>query len=316
MIIVQILIVLISTILIFIIAPSIVMYLIVFGRKDRPHIEKSDLTKTYYAPFREELMSSYRYLQVLPTEQISISSSDGLMLYGEYKNGGFSKTAIFCHGYGGTPYHQFSPQAKDLYQAGFNLLFPIQRAHNESEGKHTTLGIKEADDLLIWIDWVRKHSECKEILLYGMSMGCSAIEYASDRLEKKDICAMVLDCGFTSPWDQLTFDAKKHHIPSKVFLPLIALYAKVRIGIDIKADTRPALSKTSIPALFFHGTEDQTVPLSQGLQNFEACASEKERCIIDGAGHTLCYLYGGEKAVSCLDQFLMKYFTIYERNQT
>ena len=315
MIIVQILIALLFVSGVLIGAPSVVMYRIVFGRKDRPHLLESDLSKTYYAPYAETLLRAFGELQKLPKEPVALYSFDGLRLYGEWYDGGFSKTVIFCHGYGGTPYHQFSPQALALYKAGFNLLFPIQRAHNESEGKHTTLGIFESKDLLLWIEWAKKQPECKEILLYGISMGCSAIEYASDALDHDTIRGMILDCGFTSPWDQLSFDAKKHHLPAKVFLPLIAFYAKRWIGIDLRKDTREFLPKAAVPALFCHGTADRTVPLSQGLKNYEACASEKEKYIVEGAGHTLCYLYGGKEAAFQLDQFIQKYFTVKERNE-
>lgn len=308
MVIVQILIALLLLYLILVFAPAILMYKIIFGRKDRPKLPESDLSKTYYAPFADRLLDSYQFLHTIKAEEVTLRTPDGLTLRGEYRGGGFEKTVIFFHGYGGTPYHQFSPQAEQLYKAGFNLLFPVQRGHNESEGDHTTLGITEASDLLLWIGWAKSRLECKEILLYGISMGCSAIEYAGGDLSEEKIRAMILDCGFTSPYDQLMFDAKKHHLPGKLFLPYIGFWARRFLSIDIKRDTRPSLAKTAIPALFFHGTEDETVPLSQGLANFEACGSEKELCVIEGAGHTLCYLYGGEEAALKLDTFIRKYF--------
>ena len=80
-------------------------------------------------------------------------------------------------------------------------------------------------------------------------------------------------------------------------------------------DTREFLPKAAVPALFCHGTADRTVPLSQGLKNYEACACEKEKYIVQGAGHTLCYLYGGKEAAFQLDQFIQKYFTVKERNE-
>ena len=136
-------------------------------------------------------------------------TSDGTSLRTLFFDAGSDKTAVFLHGYHAPPLNNFAVQAAILYREGLNVVFFFQRAHGGSEGT-TTMGCKEQQDLLDFLPVLTQKNATKAVLLYGMSMGCATVAYASDRLDPDLVKAMILDCGFTSPYDALTEEMRRH----------------------------------------------------------------------------------------------------------
>ena len=135
-------------------------------------------------------------------EEIEITSHDGLKLKGFYlKNENpQGKVMILCHGYRSFPYFDFSASAKEYYDRGFDLLFIVQRSHDESEGNYITFGYKERLDLLRWIDYVNKrHNNNACILLAGVSMGAATVMYALGENLPSTVKGALCDCGFDCP---------------------------------------------------------------------------------------------------------------------
>ena len=54
------------------------------------------------------------------------------------------------------------------------------------------------------------------------------------------------------------------------------LLGKLDFHEDIYERVSDSLRHTDIPVLFLHGEADLTVDISQGLENYNACASEKD----------------------------------------
>lgn len=295
--------------IVFIVAPSIVTYLTVFSRKCATEFEDMEnVEKTYFAPYLDEIYKSKKYIQNLKSIEVEIRTNDGEMLKGVYIDGGYNKTVICVHGYWSTPLNNFSVQGEFLYKNGFNLLFVYLRGHEPSGGKHIYLGLKEQYDLIEWIKWLRKNKPTEKILLYGMSLGSAVVSYASDKLDNNDVFAMVLDSGFTSPYHQIKWDCVKRHLPWMLMLPIIRLIVKIKLMIDIKEPVTEHLNNTKIPALFFHGTADETVPIAQGIENFNSCASRKDKLFVENANHTLSFIVGGKEVQNKLLDFINENF--------
>lgn len=295
--------------IVFLLAPTVVMYKTIFCRKRGVALDEMDLPKTYFYPFAYEMRAAEAFFSRLPASELSVTARDGTVLRGDYYPRGTDKTAVLMHGYRALPINNFGVLAKALYERGFNILLVHQRGHGKSGGKHTELGLIEQYDLLEWIKLVSAYDGCEELLLGGVSMGCAAIAYASDKINDPKVKAMLLDCGYSSPYDQFRVDSIKRHLPWRLMLPYIRAYAKRFLKIDIKQPVSDSLKKTAIPALFIHGTDDMTVPLEQGLSNFESCSSEKELITVPGANHATALLMGGREATNRLYGFINKYFT-------
>lgn len=300
---------LIASYLIFAAGPAALMYHMVFSRKNNSEqLTKRDLIGTRYEPYMDELVEADIFIRRRTAERISVTARDGAVLYADYIDRKSDKTVIFVHGYCGNPISNFCLQARHLYDMGFNLMFISQRAHGESGGSRHGLGIIEQYDIIKWVALESAKPSVKKILLYGSSMGSSAVAYSSDKLGSDKVKGMVIDCAFSSVGKQLWYDSKKRRIPPFLVLPVIRLIARAELGEDINTSCGSSLAKTDIPALFIHGTDDTTVPFEYGLENYNACASEKTLIAVEGAQHIVDYAAGEEQTKNGLKEFINKYF--------
>lgn len=304
MLILQVLLCLLLVYLIFCFFPAVVMFRSIFYRCGEKVQQKMHQRKAYYLPFVPLLDRANALLDSLPTQEVWLEAHDSVRLCAEYHDGGFDKTAVLFHGYRSTPRSNCAYLASLLWERGYNLLLPYQRAHGKSGGAHSTMGFLEQQDVLLWLDWAAQKESVSTVLPCGISMGATSIAFAADRLPQTSVPAMVLDCGFTSIHQQLTEDAKKLHIPPWTVLPPLDLFFRLRFGASIRDSVEASLSKASIPALFLHGKNDNSVTFSQGQRNFTACASEKEAIFLPDAAHTCVLLQGGEDAQNKLFAFL------------
>lgn len=234
-----------------------------------------------------------------PMKDIHISSFDGLKLHASYLPANDHKRIVLLsHGYRGSGFGDFANTARFLHENGCDLLFIDQRCCGKSEGKYITFGAKEQMDILRWIrvlcDINRDHLP---IYLYGESMGASAVIMASGHRLPESVRGLICDCGFSSMKQQFKDIASEwFHIP-RISLLLLAtdLFCRLFAGFKMSdADTRTALLSSALPILFFHGSEDTYVKMSNSVYNHKICRSEKELVIVNGARH-LCSPYADEK---------------------
>lgn len=254
------------------------------------------------------MLSDLAYLRDQGGERVTVTSKDGVTLCADLYDRGAEKTAIMVHGYNADPYVNLVSPARWLYDNGFNLLVIFHRAHGGSGGKRSGMGLVEKDDVLSWIDFVNKRDASQQILLYGASMGGSTLAYLSDTLAQPCVRAMMIDCAFVSTQNQLKSDAKRMHLPT-VLLPFIGLLCRYDQHIDIRERTAEHLAHAKKPILFFHGTDDLTVPLDEGMVNYNACTSEKRMVVVEGAGHTTAFLTNEPQVTAAMTEFIRKYYS-------
>ncbi|MCR5653286.1 MAG: alpha/beta hydrolase [Ruminococcus sp.] len=293
--------------IILIVGPSVVAYFSVFGRKTTtPLSERKSLS--YYEPFVGNISFSTDYLSKLDKQTLTIEGRDKTKLCADLYDGSLDKTAICVHGYASGPDYNFAVQGEFLHRQGFNILLVNQRGHDRSGGKNICFGLKEQYDVLCWIDKVREITGNGNILLYGISMGGATVGYASDKVDKNVVKAMIIDCAFTSPYNQLKHDHILRHVPWRLMLPIECLLIKTNLHIDIKTPVADSLRKTQIPAFFIHGENDTTVPPEQGRLNYDSCGSAKQFYLVKNGNHTVSFIAGGEKLQHEVKNFINKYF--------
>lgn len=272
-------------------APSFVSFLIVFSRwSSDPSLHQKNADRAF-APFRDRTGPAMQLLLTLPLQELTVRAKDGVTLRADYLDLGSEKTAIFLHGFRAAPLEAFSTISLRLRDAGYNLLFVTQRAHGKSGGFFTTLGLREADDALCWVDRAVGLG-AKSVLLYGASMGAASIAYASDRLPEA-VRAAVLDSCFLSPSAQIRRDGKRLHLPWQPMYPLVLLCGRIFLRDSLRRQVTDPLECCRVPMLFLHGEADPTVPLAEGRRCYEACASQKEWIPVPGAVHAVSPLAGG-----------------------
>ena len=240
-------------------------------------------------------------------KELSIKSNDGLKLVGEWFDYGFDKTVIILPGRRETLVYSYfySNPYKD---AGVNVLVVDQRAHGFSEGKYSTGGIKEAEDVSLWMKYLHDELGQKDIILHGICVGtcCSTIvatKYKTDYLK-----AIILDSAFVS-YKEIY---KNHYVETghKLFPVFYQIwwwfkrYTKCDINESYPEKYMPQID---LPILFIWGTKDVYCVPEKSQELYDACASKnKEIQWFEGATHSKVRLFDSDRYDSVIRDFLAR----------
>ena len=294
--------------LVFIVGPAVLSFDKIFGKKSDKPLEGRDISKTYFAPYEKMMREAVdRVEKNYELKRVKTTSYDGLDLYADYIDSGSDKTAAFFHGYSASPLVNFGVHTEYFLKHGYNVLLVFQRAHGVSGGEYCTLGALEWHDVLSWVDWIDK-TPAKNVVLYGISMGASTIEYAAPEIKSEKVKALILDCGYISPYIQIYRDCVRRRLPGRLILPILRLMFRRRFKEDLKMNTADAIKNNKIPALFLHGKSDQTVPYNDSQVNYDACGSKKKLLLQEGLHHTLAFSTGDDELRAGIFDFIEEQF--------
>lgn len=277
------------------------------GRQEEPDWEDpASLEKSSYAEFTESIPVAWRWLSDHGAQDVSVTSFDGLTLRGKWVPAPRPKaTIILFHGYHTHYVHDFAGIFSMYHSVGLNLLLVRQRGHGESEGSYITFGVRERKDVAAWVDFHNRTHGMDNVFLGGLSMGASTVLFAAGEDLPPNVRGITADCGFSSPAEILGHVIRKdYHLPSRLVVPLMELWARVLGGFSLyECSTRDILASSRIPVLFIHGKADTFVPCAMSQQGYDACQSEKELHLVEGAGHGRSYLFEPERLTKALVDF-------------
>ena len=279
------------------------MFLGIFHRQRSIMLEKDDLTGTQYLQFSERFKTDILRARSIPCERVTLQAKDGIKLLGRYYDKQSDKTMLFVHGYQSNAFNNFSAVMMDVLDQGFNVLLIDQRAHGESGGHFTTMGHREKDDLMQWIEHAEGKNGVEHIFIYGISMGATTIGYASEHIQSSKVKGLVMEAGFTCFYDELDGSLGQVFM-RKAAMNYIYLSAKSFLKADIKQSIEGSLKNNKIPVLFLHGDVDKDVSIDFTKRCFSVCAAPKKMVTVEGAEHTFCYLKGGESVRNEIHNFI------------
>ena len=292
---------------IFWIAPGIVCYRSIFGRHKVLQLDDEKLHKPAIEPFKKRMLRDWHYLRDQGFERVKVTATDGVTLCGDRYDRAADRTVLMVHGFNADPYVNLVAPARWFYDQGYNVLVIYQRAHGCSGGDRCGMGLREKDDVTVWIREILRRDDRQRVLLYGTSMGGSTLAYLSDTLTEGRVPCMMIDCGFISAENQLYSDAKRMHLP-RLLIPYLRWLCQKEQKIDIREKTTEHLRYAKKPILFFHGTADSTVSLEEGRKNYESCSAEKAFVVVEDAGHTTAFCTGEQQVTAAMTDFLQTYF--------
>lgn len=260
------------------------------------------------APYKEQMDAGRNWFLAQAPEEVEITSYDRLKLRGLYVEHPQAKgTIVLMHGYRMDGYTDFTCIYKHYYDLGFSLLNAFQRAHTESEGEYITFGIKERFDCRDWCCYVAdRFGPEHKIVMDGLSMGASSVLMASSLDLPENVCGIIADCGFTSPWEQIAHLMKtRYHLPVHPLLDLANLWAIILGGFSFREySTLDAMEENTLPILFLHGEADEFVPTVFSIRAYEKCKAPKRIVTVPGAAHGVSYLIDPVTCDRELDDFL------------
>lgn len=248
-----------------------------------------------------------------PNEKIVIKACDGIELVGHYYERKKKATVIiFFHGLRCSSYINGAPIYKITKRREWNLLLVSLRAHDESGGNISTLGILERYDCCAWANWATSEfGEQVPIYLMGISMGGAIALMSSDLGLPKSVCGIIDDAGFTSPLEMIRVNSEDKLYHNGILISLFAQFvntgARIFGGFNLEdANSCNAVSKTNVPILIIHGDKDNRAPLSMAYKIYDSCQGEKDLYIVSGATHKECYRTNPEKYEKIVSEFIEK----------
>lgn len=235
-------------------------------------------------------------------QNVSIVSYDGLKLHGTLVDNQSDVYVIMVHGYRGDGASIISP-IKKMNNKGYNLLIPDLRGHGESEGDYIGMGWDDRHDILQWVNFLLDINPNISIVLYGVSMGGATVMNVAGENIPHQVKAIIEDCGYTSVWDLFKAHIDMSNLESEIALRMASFATRLRAGYAIE-DDQPIeqVKKSKVPILFIHGDQDDFVPFSMLDDLYNAANCEKQKLIIQGAGH----------ANSCSVNTKLYYQTIFD----
>ena len=268
-----------------------ISYNIIFKRGKKVDFYKV-INDKYFAKYKEELIKNYKWYSSLEKEEIALYNKEGILLKGyltKNKNNINNVIVIYSHGWHSEGFSDIGRMgASLLYREGYDILVIDHEAHGKSLGSYTTFGIRDSDNIKLWIDKINElyNNNCK-IILTGMSMGANAILLLANK-NMKNVKMIIADCGFTSVYEEMKYSfvyrLKLGYIRFLEFYLFCLLNTNINI---LEKDARIALKRSKYPILLIHGRCDKVVPVSMTKENYYACSTKKELLIVDNADHAL-----------------------------
>lgn len=199
--------------------------------------------------------------------------------------------------------------AKEFDKRGYNVLIPDLRGLGLSEGDYIGMGWHDRLDTIDWINYlISKNSEIK-IILFGISMGAATTMMTIGEDLPSNVKLAIVDCGYTSVWDEFKYQLKQlFNLPEFPVLYAANTVCNMKAKYSFKeASSVEQLKKSKTPTLFIHGDIDDFVPYEMLDKVYNAANSEKEKLIIEGAGHGLASTVNFELYWKTVDRFIEKY---------
>ena len=220
-----------------------------------------------------------------------------------------NKTVIVVHGFTNDK-EDMKPYAWMFHELGYNVLMPDNMSHGDSEGQIIGYGWNDRLNVIKWAEMLVEQNSDSEITLFGVSMGGATVMMASgEETLPKQVVNIVEDCGYSSVWDELKYQAKAmYNLPAFPILYEVSAISKIRAGFSYgQASSVNQLKNNTRPVLFIHGSDDTFVPTSMVYKNYQATQGEKELYIVKGAGHAKSFETDPQAYIEKISTFLKKY---------
>ena len=298
-----------GALIVFALVFSFIIFSMAFYNSKKKDVTHKVLTGPDYDPFHNEMLDLIDDALKIPYEEVYIKSYDGLTLYGRLylrdKNAPFH---IQFNGYKGNGIRDFSGGLRLALSTGANVLLTDQRAHGKSGGHIISFGVKERRDVLSWAEYVvEKYGNDTKIFLEGVSMGAATVLMASDLDLPENVCGIVADCPYSTPFGIVSKVADEILKIRYISYPFIFAGALLfgRFNIFSKTAVK-SVRNTKVPILLIHGTTDSYVPFAMGQKIYEQNREMITLVPVEGAPHGLSYLKDTDLYTRSFKEFTVK----------
>lgn len=236
--------------------------------------------------------------------------SEGFHLYGQYLNQGTNKAVIIIPGRTEALIYSYY-FAKPYYEMGYNILFIDNRAHGMSEGKYSSVGLKEYKDILNWAKKLHEKYNNDSIIIHGICIGAATGIYALTSKEKPDYLNGLIAEGMYDTF----YESLKNHIierdkPVHPYCDILMWMFEAQCGRNPKYHGPiHYVDKLDCPLLMLNSRADIYSLPEKAQQIFEKCKSEKKKIVyfVDAAHSKVRHMHK-EKYDNAIKEFLKENF--------
>jgi fermentation-respiration switch protein FrsA (DUF1100 family) len=231
-----------------------------------------------------------RTLTMTPTDvgmdfqDVSIATTDGVMLHGWFIAGRSSRVLLFFHGNAGNISHRLDSIAQ-FRELGLSVLIIDYRGYGQSTGRTTERGIyRDAD--AAWRYLIDDRGiVASDIVIFGRSLGASVASWLASEYQP---LALIVESSFTSIPD----------IAQDLYPWLPARWLS-----RLSHATRDYVRDVRCPILIIHSRDDEIIPFHHGEAIF-ASANEPRTLLTIRGTHNDAFLLDERAYVAGLRTFL------------
>ncbi len=169
--------------------------------------------------------------------------------------------ALF-HGYAASKSSLLSA-AQVFHELGSATLLVDFYGSGGSSGTGTTIGLKEAGDVVATVDYIRRTWPNRKVVLYGISMGGAAVLRAIGT-EKINPDAVIVEATFDSLLNAGKSRFRAMGLPGSPFAELLIFWGSVQTGSNLFLYNPVDYARSvNCPTLILHGEKDERATLEQ-----------------------------------------------------
>ena len=263
------------------------------------------------APDNPEQMQMWndgiKYMSQFEKQKREVSiHHDGLKLMGEYYDFGGKETALFLCGRCECLMYAYY-YAKPYIDSGLNVLFIDQRAHGLSEGQLSTVGIKESEDVVEWMKFIKDEYKQEGFVLHCVCVGGSSGLLAATSPNNPGLVNKIVVDGVFINFKE---SYRRHYVDlgHKIFpvFHLIWFWFKVYTKVSVnKSSPYNCVQKIDMPILFIHTKKDKFSLPENAIKVFDVTKSEKKYLKwFDVGSHSHIRNHATEEYDETIKQFL------------
>lgn len=220
------------------------------------------------------------------------------------------KTAVIVHGYTDNAIRMLMIGYLYNNDLNYNILFPDLQDNGLSEGPAIQMGWKDRLDVLNWMNIANDiFGKRTQMVVHGISMGAATTMMVSGEAQQPFVKCFVEDCGYTSVWDEFSFQLKDMFgLPEFPLMYTTSWLCNAKYGWNFQeASSLEQVKKCSLPMFFIHGDADTYVPTRMVYPLYEAKSEPKELWIVPGATHAMSYKDYPQEYTERVKKFVGKY---------
>ena len=168
---------------------------------------------------------------------------------------------------------------------GCRVLAPDLYAHGKSDGETASLGLRDAEDVLTWIEWILLEDMDARIVCFGQDEGAVALLLAAAWGLPQSVAAVAADSAYVSVQaraHELLAQADSSWLGRHLLDPAYRLTHGVSIAEGNVADR---IAEADVPLLLIHGTGDTQVLAWQSEDIAQAARENAQLLLVEGAEH-------------------------------